>query len=130
LRFHDLRHEATSRLCERGYQIHEVAQCTLHESWNELKRYTNLRPENLTEITAPKPEGAAWQQLRRRAPTRLLAAESKVLWRHALRGNAGFTEFRQQTGIGAVHKLAAKFIQSLSAYFVRDTKSCEARVCE
>jgi integrase len=28
LRFHDLRHEATSRLFERGYQIHEVAQFT------------------------------------------------------------------------------------------------------
>ena len=50
LRFHDLRHEATSRLFERGYQIHEVAQFTLHESWNELKRYTNLRPENMREI--------------------------------------------------------------------------------
>jgi integrase len=25
LRFHDLRHEATSRLFERGYRIHEVA---------------------------------------------------------------------------------------------------------
>ena len=47
LRFHDLRHETTSRLFERGYQIHEVAQFTLHESWNELKRYTNLRPETL-----------------------------------------------------------------------------------
>ena len=50
LRFHDLRHEATSRLFERGYQIHEVAQFTLHDSWNELKRYTNLRPENMREI--------------------------------------------------------------------------------
>jgi len=50
LRFHDLRHEATSRLFERGYQIHEAAQFTLHESWNELKRYTNLRPENMREI--------------------------------------------------------------------------------
>nr|WP_298719887.1 site-specific integrase [uncultured Steroidobacter sp.] len=50
LRFHDLRHEATSRLFERGYQIHEVAQFTLHESWNELKRYTNLRPEKVREI--------------------------------------------------------------------------------
>ncbi|HEV7607234.1 MAG TPA: tyrosine-type recombinase/integrase [Steroidobacteraceae bacterium] len=54
LRFHDLRHEATSRLFERGYQIHEVAQFTLHESWNELKRYTNLKPENLREIAAPR----------------------------------------------------------------------------
>lgn len=50
LRFHDLRHEATSRLFERGYQIHEVAQFTLHESWNELKRYANLRPERVREI--------------------------------------------------------------------------------
>jgi len=56
LRFHDLRHEATSRLFERGYQIHEVAQFTLHESWNELKRYTNLRPENLRDI-APATTG-------------------------------------------------------------------------
>jgi integrase len=38
LRFHDLRHEATSRLFEMGYQIQEVAQFTLHDSWNELKR--------------------------------------------------------------------------------------------
>ncbi|GMU68412.1 MAG: hypothetical protein AMXMBFR37_07450 [Steroidobacteraceae bacterium] len=53
LRFHDLRHEGTSRLFERGYQIHEVAQFTLHDSWNELKRYANLRPENLREIGAP-----------------------------------------------------------------------------
>lgn len=50
LRFHDLRHEATSRLFERGYQIHEVAQFTLHESWNELKRYTNLRPEAVRSL--------------------------------------------------------------------------------
>lgn len=52
LRFHDLRHEATSRPLERGYVIHEVAQFTLQESWNELKRYTNLRPGNVREIPA------------------------------------------------------------------------------
>lgn len=51
LRFHDMRHEGTSRLFERGYQIHEVAQFTLHESWNELKRYANFRPENIREIS-------------------------------------------------------------------------------
>jgi len=38
--FHDLRHEATSRLFEQGYDIPEVAAVTVHESWNELKRYT------------------------------------------------------------------------------------------
>ena len=51
LRFHDLRHEATSRLFEMGYQIQEVAQFTLHDSWNELKRYTNLKPENVRALT-------------------------------------------------------------------------------
>lgn len=45
--FHDLRHEATSRLFEQGYDIPEVAAVTLHSSWNELKRYTQLRPESL-----------------------------------------------------------------------------------
>lgn len=47
LRFHDLRHEATSRLFEAGYEIVEVQQFTLHESWDVLKCYTHLRPENL-----------------------------------------------------------------------------------
>lgn len=58
LRFHDLRHEATSRLFERGYQIHEVAQFTLHDSWNELKRYTNLKPENVRELMPPAAQDA------------------------------------------------------------------------
>jgi integrase len=50
LRFHDLRHEATSRLFERGYQIHEVQQFTLHESWSELQRYTHLIPGNMRTL--------------------------------------------------------------------------------
>jgi integrase len=45
LRFHDLRHEATSRLFESGYSIVEVQQFTLHDSWGTLSRYTHLRPE-------------------------------------------------------------------------------------
>lgn len=51
LHFHDLRHEATSRLFELGYSIQEVAQFTLHESWATLKRYTHLRPEHVTDRT-------------------------------------------------------------------------------
>jgi hypothetical protein len=27
-----------------------VAQFTLHDSWNELKRYTNLKPENVCDL--------------------------------------------------------------------------------
>ncbi len=47
LHFHDLRHEATSRLFERGFQIHEVALITGHRDWKSLKRYTQLKPEDL-----------------------------------------------------------------------------------
>jgi hypothetical protein len=53
LHFHDLRHEATSRLFEqeivdengrRKLSIPEVQQVTLHESWKTLQRYVNLNP--------------------------------------------------------------------------------------
>jgi hypothetical protein len=50
--FHNNRHEATSRLFERGYEIHEVALFTLHQSWNDLKRYANLRPGKVRELSA------------------------------------------------------------------------------
>jgi len=54
LHFHDLRHEATSRLFETGYSIVEVQQFTLHESWGTLSRYTHLRPELVTIRHAAK----------------------------------------------------------------------------
>jgi integrase len=44
LHFHDLRHEATSRLFERGFSIVQVQQVTLHSSWATLQRYVNLNP--------------------------------------------------------------------------------------
>ena len=47
LHFHDLRHEALSRLFERGYQIQQVALVSGHKSWANLRRYTQLRPEDL-----------------------------------------------------------------------------------
>lgn len=50
LHFHDLRHEATSRLFEKGYSIQQVAQFTLHDSWATLKRYTHLKPEDVPEL--------------------------------------------------------------------------------
>ena len=50
LHFHDLRHEATSRLFERGYEVHEVQQFTLHSSWQQLLRYTHLRPEQIPDL--------------------------------------------------------------------------------
>lgn len=47
LHFHDLRHDGISRLFEAGYQIPEVAVVSGHKKWENLKRYTNLRPESL-----------------------------------------------------------------------------------
>lgn len=47
LHFHDLRHEATSRLFEAGLTIEQVALISGHKDWKQLKRYTNLRPEQV-----------------------------------------------------------------------------------
>ncbi len=47
LTFHDLRHEATSRLFEKGLNPMQVAAITGHKTLQMLKRYTHLRAENL-----------------------------------------------------------------------------------
>lgn len=47
LRFHDLRHEATSRLFEKGLNLMEVASITGHKTLEMLKRYTHLRASEL-----------------------------------------------------------------------------------
>jgi len=47
LRWHDLRHEATSRLFEKGLNMMEVASITGHEDLKMLKRYTHIKPESL-----------------------------------------------------------------------------------
>lgn len=49
LRLHDLRHEATSRLFERGFNMMEVASITGHKTLAMLKRYTHLSPQDLAE---------------------------------------------------------------------------------
>ena len=47
LRFHDLRHEATSRFFEKGLNVMEVASITGHQDLRMLRRYTHIRPETL-----------------------------------------------------------------------------------
>lgn len=49
LRFHDLRHEATSRLFEKNLNIMEVASMTGHKSLQMLKRYTHMQAANVAE---------------------------------------------------------------------------------
>lgn len=49
VRFHDLRHEAASRLFEKGLNPMEAAAVTGHKTLQMLKRYTHLRAEDLAK---------------------------------------------------------------------------------
>ena len=50
--FHDLRHEATTRLFERGLNIMEVSTITGHRDLGMLRRYTHLKAEDLAKKLA------------------------------------------------------------------------------
>jgi hypothetical protein len=63
-----------------------VAQFTLHASWNELRRYTNLRHENLREILIVETlslsrhaAAIAAREARRRAPAKMLPCKKRLL---------------------------------------------------
>lgn len=49
LRFHDLRHEAISRLFEGGFNMMEVSAISGHKTLQMLKRYTHLKAEDLAK---------------------------------------------------------------------------------
>ncbi len=49
LRFHDLRHEAVSRLLERGLNVIETATISGHKELRMLQRYSHLRAVDLVE---------------------------------------------------------------------------------
>ena len=50
LRLHDLRHEFTSRMFEKGMDMMQVASLTGHKSLAMLQRYTHLRTANLASM--------------------------------------------------------------------------------
>lgn len=56
LRFHDLRHEALSRLAEDGATVPQLQQVSLHDSWSSLSVYVNLS-------AGPRPKRAEWSGL-------------------------------------------------------------------
>ena len=47
LHLHDLRHEGISKMFEQGFAIPQVAIVSGHKSWNQLKRYTQIKPASL-----------------------------------------------------------------------------------
>jgi len=50
LRWHDLRHEAASRMAEKGLHPLQIAACTGHKTLNMLRRYTHLKAEDLAAM--------------------------------------------------------------------------------
>ncbi|MBN4061482.1 site-specific integrase [bacterium AH-315-G11] len=50
LRFHDLRHEATSRFFELGLNPMQVASITGHKTLQMLKRYTHLKATDIAKM--------------------------------------------------------------------------------
>ena len=64
-RFHDLRHEATSRLVERGLPDAKTRQITGHKSAQMLFRYAHLRSEDLVaDLDATRPPTPPQQEQR------------------------------------------------------------------
>ena len=51
LQFHDLRHDATSRLFETGLTIEKVALVKGHKDWKMSRRFANLKPGSLHRRT-------------------------------------------------------------------------------
>lgn len=49
LRLHDMRHEGTTKLFEKGLNPAEVSAITGHKDMRQLKRYTHLRAEDLAK---------------------------------------------------------------------------------
>lgn len=54
LHFHDLRHDAISRLFDRNYTIPQVAAVSGHKSWKNLARYTQIDPLLMHDVVAEK----------------------------------------------------------------------------
>jgi len=50
LHFHDLRHEACSRLAEDGCTIPQIQRVSLHDSWGSLQLYVNMGSPSLDRL--------------------------------------------------------------------------------
>lgn len=50
LRFHDLRHEAISRMFEKGMRVEQVRVVSGHRTLDQLSRYVNLRAQDLAGL--------------------------------------------------------------------------------
>ncbi|WP_167772673.1 tyrosine-type recombinase/integrase [Ramlibacter henchirensis] len=53
LHFHDLRHRATAQFFRMGLDIPRVALLTGHKTWSMLRRYTEIKPEDVHAVIVP-----------------------------------------------------------------------------
>jgi integrase len=67
LHFHDLRHRATAQFFRMGLDIPRVALLTGHKTWTMLRRYTDIKPEDVHSAVSKKP-----------APRRSSAAKARA----------------------------------------------------
>lgn len=58
LRFHDLRHRATAGFFRAGLDIPRVALMTGHKTWAMLRRYTDIKAEDVHDAWQHGPNGA------------------------------------------------------------------------
>lgn len=101
LRFHDLRHEGTSRLFEAGYSIQEVAIVTGHKSWNNLKRYTQLDPAALhRDAVANLAEKPADTHKAGKAKVRRWVAKTEDGYLTRINNEIGWTERAEDAFLG------------------------------
>lgn len=56
LTFHDLRHRATAQFFRMGLDIPRVALLTGHKTWAMLRRYTDIKPEDVHAAVTPAKE--------------------------------------------------------------------------
>jgi integrase len=65
LTFHDLRHRATAQFFRMGLDIPRVALLTGHKTWAMLRRYTDIKPEDVhaafRKPASPAPDHAGQQ---------------------------------------------------------------------
>lgn len=66
LTFHDLRHRATAQFFRMGLDIPRVALLTGHKTWGMLRRYTEIKPEDVHAIVPPTAGGGKVVQLKKK----------------------------------------------------------------
>ena len=77
LHFHDLRHRATAQFFRDGLGIPQVALLTGHKTWTMLRRYTEIKPEDVHAAHAPSQQ-AAVREPRTSKATKKKGADASV----------------------------------------------------